>query len=106
MSNSNTTVQSVSDRNHISTLTLELGRAIAIVDLLYMVAAGKAVDSVDAMGKGSLENSLDVVLERLYAAQAAAEAIQEDLLSMTTARAALKAALNTELPVEFEKNES
>jgi hypothetical protein len=66
------------DKDYISTLLLELGRATAVVDLLYMVACGRAVDSVDAMGEGSLANSLDVVLERLYAAKAAATAILDE----------------------------
>jgi hypothetical protein len=66
------------DKDYISTLLLELGRATAVVDLLYMVACGKAVDSVDGMGEGSLANSLDVVLERLYAAKAAATAIEAE----------------------------
>jgi hypothetical protein len=39
------------DKDYISTLLLELGRATAIVDLLYMVACGKTVDSPE----GSME---------------------------------------------------
>jgi hypothetical protein len=66
------------DKDYISTLLLELGRATAVVDLLYMVACGKAVDSVDAMGEGTLANSLDIALERLYAVKAAAEAILDE----------------------------
>jgi hypothetical protein len=65
-------------KDHISTLLLELGQATAIVDLLFMVASGRAVDSVDAMQEGTLDNSLSIVLDRLYAVKAAAEAISDE----------------------------
>lgn len=63
------------DKDYISTLFIELGQARAIVDLLFMVAAGKAVDSIDGMASGTLESSLHIALQRLDAAQDAADAI-------------------------------
>jgi hypothetical protein len=63
------------DKDYISTLLLELGQADAIVDLLYMVAAGKAVDSIDALRPDTLTNSLYIALEHLHAVKVAAESI-------------------------------
>lgn len=66
------------DKDYLSTLFLELGQATAIVDLLFLVAAGKAGDSVDGLHEDTLTNSLHTVLERLQAVKVAAEAILDD----------------------------
>jgi hypothetical protein len=66
------------DKDHISTLLVELGQATAIVDLIYMVAGGKGMDSVDGMCDGTLESSLFSVLERLRVVKDAAEAIVDE----------------------------
>jgi hypothetical protein len=63
------------DKDHISTLLLELGQANAIVDLLIMVASE---DQADSLCDGTLENSLNAVLMRLSAVKAAAEAILDE----------------------------
>lgn len=63
------------DKDYISTLFIELGQARAIVDLLFMVAAGKAVDSIDGMASDTLSSSLHIALQRLDAAQDAADAM-------------------------------
>jgi hypothetical protein len=72
-------------KDHISKLLLELGQATAIVDLLFMVACGKGADSVDGMRDGTLESSLNVVLERLRAVEAAAEAILDEQVAPRSA---------------------
>ena len=59
-------------------MLLELGRASGIVDLLWMVACGKAVDSIDAMRAETLADVLYTVLGRLQAAKVAADALQEE----------------------------
>ena len=63
------------DKDYISDLFLELGQADAIIDLLYMVAAGKAVDSMDGIRPDTLTNSLYIDLEHLHAVKVAAELI-------------------------------
>ena len=63
------------EKDHISTLLVELSQARAIVDLLFMVAAGRAVDSIDGMDSGTLEGSLHLALQRLDAVRDAADAI-------------------------------
>jgi hypothetical protein len=63
------------DKDYISTLFVELGQARAIVDLLFMVACGKAADSIDGMASGTLEGSLHIALQRLDAVHDAAKAI-------------------------------
>jgi hypothetical protein len=63
------------DKDHLSTLLLELGQANAIVDLLFMAAAE---DQVDSMSDGTLESSLHTVLMRLAAVKHAAEALLDD----------------------------
>jgi hypothetical protein len=60
------------EKDHISTLLLELGQANAIVDLLFMVACE---DQADSMCNGTLESSLHTVLMRLSAVKNAAEAL-------------------------------
>jgi hypothetical protein len=63
------------DKDYISDLLIELGQATAIVDLVYMLAAGKAVDSIDGANSDTISNSLYTALERLHAVKVAAEAI-------------------------------
>jgi hypothetical protein len=67
------------DKDHISDLLLELGQATAIVDLVFMVAAGKAVDSIDGGNSDTISNSLYTALERLHAVKVAAEAILAEM---------------------------
>ena len=71
-SKSSNAPDAVADKDHISALLLELGGALAIVDLLYMVSNDS---DVEAMLDGTLGNSLHIVMERLHAAKAAAESI-------------------------------
>ncbi len=66
------------DKDHISDLLIELGQATAIVDLVYMVAAGKAVDSIDGGNSDTISNSLYAALERLHAVKVAADAILDE----------------------------
>jgi hypothetical protein len=73
------------DKDHISTLLLELGQATAIVDLLFMVACGKGGDSIDGMRKCTLESSLHTVLERLRAVENAADAILDEKTALSSA---------------------
>jgi hypothetical protein len=64
-----------SDKDHISTVLLELGQATALVDLLFMVASDSDVESLQ---EDTLTNSLHAVMERLRAAKVAADAILDD----------------------------
>jgi hypothetical protein len=70
------------DKDYISTLLLELGQANAIVDLLFMVACEKEVDS---MCDGTLESSLHTVLMRLSAVKDAAESLLGEKVALRSA---------------------
>ena len=63
------------DKDYISTLLLELGQAIATVDLLFMVVSDSDVESLH---EDTLSNSLYTILERLRAAKVAADAIVDE----------------------------
>lgn len=66
---------SAPDKDHISTLLLELGQATAIVDLLFMVASDSDVESLH---EDTLDSSLHNVLMRLRAVKVAADAILDE----------------------------
>jgi hypothetical protein len=63
------------DKDHISTLLLELGQATALVDLLLMIANDSDVESLH---EDTLSNSLYAVIERLRAVKVAADAILDE----------------------------